>query len=89
MTDNDFAQLSALQSDRLNAVEAAFYAAGFAVRSVTPHRFGYDVRVMTLTWGQQTIAKHVAKAGYELHQYGRDSDGLFLIVSESAKGVQK
>lgn len=89
MTSNDFAQLSALQTARLNAVEATFYAAGFVVRSVSAHRFGYDVRVMTLTWGQQTIAKHVQKAGYELQQYGRDSDGMFLIVSESAKEVQK
>ena len=90
MTDiDDFAQLAALQAERLNAVEAAFYAAGFAVRSVSPHMFGYRVNLDGLTWAQKTITDHVTSAGYDLRRYGCDRDGIFLIVNKCAKEVQE
>ena len=93
MTNIDYEQLAALRQQRIDAINAELCRledvrhnmtvyGKFTVRTVSRHGSGYQVRIDPVTWGPDTIASHVQKAGYSSLGYGTDADGMFVNVEE-------
>jgi hypothetical protein len=93
MTNTDYEQLAALRQQRIDAVNAdlrrleavrdALTVYGkFDVLSVQAYGGGYQVRIAPVTWGQDTVVKHVEAAGYSCAGYGTDYTGMYVNVGE-------
>jgi hypothetical protein len=90
MTDHD--HLDAIQQridainvelQRLEDVRHAMTTLGkFTVLSVQRYEHGYKVRIVPVTWGNDTVVRHVENAGYTCAAYGTDDGGMYVNVGE-------
>jgi hypothetical protein len=91
-----------VEREHLKGMQHRFFLHHFSVASIERHGDGYRVnlsfwprRYPNSQWnyellrGQEGLRNRVAKAGYVLLGYSDKPGDMHLIVSESAKGVQK
>jgi hypothetical protein len=93
MANIDYEQLAALRQQRIDAVntdlhrlevvrDALTVYGKFDVLSVQAYGGGYQVRITPVSWGQDTIRRHVEDAGYTCAGYGTDGGGMYVNVGE-------